>query len=135
LVGRSHELDFLKSEYDAIAGEGGGRLIFIGGEPGVGKTRLAREAGRYARLRGGHFLEGHYLRDGTAPYGPWMEALRAALSERGREELAQLVGPYGPELVQIMPELGDRLDAVAPSAAYSPDEQHRRLYDGVPVCS
>src|SRR5688572_5071416 len=71
LVGRRQELSYLQAAYDAAASSEGGRLILLSGEPGVGKTRLAREVGQYAERRGGRFLEGYYLRAGTAAYGPW----------------------------------------------------------------
>ena len=58
LVGRADELDFLKDQFEAVATGSGGRLLLIGGEPGVGKTRLARELGLYARFCGASFLEG-----------------------------------------------------------------------------
>ena len=109
LVGRTDELAFLRAEFDTVAAGGDGRLIFIGGEPGVGKTRLVQELGSYARQRGGRFLEGYYLRDGTAAYGPWVDALRAGLHHCEREELIRAVGPYGAELSQLFPEWREHL--------------------------
>ncbi|MBI3969493.1 MAG: ATP-binding protein, partial [Chloroflexi bacterium] len=38
LVGRAHELGFLRAQYDAVASGEGGRLVFITGEGGVGKS-------------------------------------------------------------------------------------------------
>jgi hypothetical protein len=50
-VGRAAELALL-AEQAAAAGRGEGRAVLIGGEPGIGKTRLAGEAA--ARGRRGH---------------------------------------------------------------------------------
>jgi len=43
LVGRDHELSLLRAVEDARHGHGA--LVWISGEPGVGKTRLAQEIG------------------------------------------------------------------------------------------
>ena len=51
LVGRDHELGTLLGALDdAVAGRG--RLVMIGGDPGIGKTRLADEVATVARGRG-----------------------------------------------------------------------------------
>ena len=48
MVGREDELNELQAYLDkAVDGEG--NTIFISGEAGIGKTRLARELGAYAR--------------------------------------------------------------------------------------
>ena len=131
LVGRTNELSFLKDQFEAVAAGGEGRLLFVSGEPGVGKTRLVQELGSYVRQRGGVFLDGCYLRDGTAPYGPWVDTLRAALRGLRREDLVQAVGPYGAELAQIFPELTEELGPFAPTPTLPPEDRRRQLYDGI----
>ncbi|MDO8672719.1 MAG: ATP-binding protein, partial [Dehalococcoidia bacterium] len=51
-VGRADELQRLIAAL-SLAAEGHGGIVFLTGEPGVGKTRLAREA--LARVRGHGF--------------------------------------------------------------------------------
>ena len=131
LVGRVQELAFLKSEFEAVSSGDGGRLILVSGEAGQGKTRLAQELGRRAELLSGMFLEGHYLREGTTPYQPWAEVLRAGLRKLKPEELAHAVGPYGRELTQILPELAERLDGFPSSPVLPQEEQRMRIYDGI----
>ncbi|MBI3966864.1 MAG: AAA family ATPase [Chloroflexi bacterium] len=129
LVGRSAEVDFLKAQYEAVAAGQGGRLVFISGEPGVGKTRLAHEVGLYAWSQGGAFLEGTYLRDGTAPYGPWVDALQTGLRSCPRDVLAPVVA-FGAELAQLFPALDVQFGPFTPLDR-SPEEQRRRLFDGL----
>ena len=45
VVGRQAELSALDAALDAAFG-GAGRMVFVTGEPGIGKSRLAREAAR-----------------------------------------------------------------------------------------
>ncbi|MCX6024073.1 MAG: protein kinase [Chloroflexi bacterium] len=131
LVGRGEELEWLRAQYQAVAAGADGRLVLISGEPGVGKTRLTQELGLFARLRGGAFLEGHYLRDSGGPYAPWVEAVRSGLRGLERDELAAVVDPYGADLAQILPELTGQLGPFAPGPRLGPEEQRQRLYDGI----
>jgi len=131
LESRERELEFLKSQYELVTAGGGGRLIFVNGEPGVGKTRLARQLGLYARQRGGAFLEDHYLKESTPPYGPWIEALESAIRRLSKEDLSQAVGVYGAELSLILPGLTESALGGGPftPARGSPEEQRTRLFD------
>jgi len=46
-VGRDHELSLLKETYAGVVSESAVQLVTLVGEPGVGKTRLLRELGRW----------------------------------------------------------------------------------------
>lgn len=131
LVGRREEVAFLKAQYEAAAAGEGGRIILVSGEPGVGKTRLVQELGQYAWERGGVFLEGRYLREGTVPYAPWADALRMGLRGLTQPELAQAVGPYGADLAQALPELADAIGPFRSPPTLGPEERRLRLYDGI----
>jgi len=50
-IGRERELGDIRAAMDAAL-SGHGRLLLFSGEPGIGKTRLADEAGARAVLRG-----------------------------------------------------------------------------------
>jgi DNA-binding CsgD family transcriptional regulator len=75
LVGREGELVVLTSALDAVRG-GEGRVLMLGGEPGIGKTRLVTELTRLAGEREIPTLVGRTLQEETAPaLWPWWEAL------------------------------------------------------------
>ena len=131
LVDRREPMALLRSELEAAATGRGGRVVFLSGEPGVGKTRLAQELRLASREWGATFLEGHYVRDGSAAYAPWVEALRSGLSGLRREQVAEVVEPFGAELAQILPELARELGPVSQVPDLSPGDQRRRLYDGI----
>ncbi|MCX6021571.1 MAG: AAA family ATPase, partial [Chloroflexi bacterium] len=133
LVGRSEELGVLMAHMRAAAA-GTGRIVLVGGEPGVGKTRLVEEVARRSEQEGAQFLEGHYLREGGAPYQPWIEGLRPALARLSDAELAELAALYGADLAEVFPELTAALlrqgQTQTPAAA-PPDQRQQRLYDGI----
>ncbi|NUT45470.1 MAG: AAA family ATPase [Thermoactinospora sp.] len=76
LIGRSAELEALLRVLDAAASGVAGTAL-IGGDAGIGKTRLVTELSAEARERGFHVLVGQCAELGDAlPYLPLIDALR-----------------------------------------------------------
>ncbi len=97
MVGRSAELDLLTAAVEAAAAGTGG-VVFLMGEAGMGKTRLAAEAVELARSSGMAVLPGRATPSPTpAPYRPLAEAFGSAW--RGREP------PVGPAQEGLRPAL------------------------------
>lgn len=56
-----------------------GRLVLCGGEPGIGKTRLAQELAGHALALGREVVWGHCVETAGAPaFWPWRQVLKAA---------------------------------------------------------
>jgi DNA-binding CsgD family transcriptional regulator len=105
-IGRQPEVAELESGL-AEAIEGRSTLALVGGESGVGKTRLldeliarARESG--ARVIGGEAVE---LGQDELPYGPIVTALRPLVRDAD-PALEELPDPLRAELARLVPELG-----------------------------
>ncbi len=131
LIDREEEVAALKRALESML-SAKGQVVFVAGEPGIGKTRLAEELLVYARLRGALALVGHcYEQEINVPYLPFLESLRAAVRGIPGERLAALVGPYAAELVKFVPELSQRIPELAPSPPLEPDQERMRLYDNV----
>src|SRR4029079_19829531 len=77
IVGRAAELAALNDAL-RLATEGEPSFVLIGGDAGLGKTRLVTEFGAGARAAGARVLTGTCLDIGGEglPYGPFLEALR-----------------------------------------------------------
>ncbi|MEA2510529.1 MAG: hypothetical protein QOJ59_16, partial [Thermomicrobiales bacterium] len=76
IVGRTRERVFLREELAAVGG--GGRLVLIGGEAGIGKTTLARDLTRAAEGLGARVLAGScYDLTNPPPSGPWLDLFDA----------------------------------------------------------
>ena len=130
LVGREREVALLRQRVDAAL-RGEGSLVFITGEAGIGKTRLASEVRPYARGRGFLWLEGHYPREGSTPFQPWVEAIRAFLRGASPSLLMKVLLPYGGELARLVPEVAERLGRVPAPPSIGPEEERLRLYEAL----
>ena len=78
-VGREAEATELRRLLDRML-TGHGDVALVGGEPGIGKTRLARELLREARQRGCMCLTGHCDEmAGAPPFAPFIETMEEAV--------------------------------------------------------
>jgi DNA-binding CsgD family transcriptional regulator/tetratricopeptide (TPR) repeat protein len=114
-VGRATELERLGAALDR-ATEGTAAAVFVGGDSGVGKTRLLRELERLAVERGARVLRGDCLAFGAdgLPYAPIAAALRGLARELSPSAFEELVGPAAVDLARLLPEL---------SVSRTPDER------------
>jgi DNA-binding SARP family transcriptional activator len=109
LVGRDEELDRLEEVLDALFA-GQGELVLLGGEAGVGKSRLAMEvAERSARRRAITLRGAAYEQEKQLPYGPFVEALERFAGSMRSDDLRVLSGDAAPELVRLVPPLAAKL--------------------------
>ena len=89
LVGRERELEELMHYLDS-AFDGKGTTIFVSGEAGSGKTRLAHEFLNLAKQKGVGVMAGWCLSDAAAPYFPFVEAFNTYFASFEQEEPASL---------------------------------------------
>jgi DNA-binding CsgD family transcriptional regulator/tetratricopeptide (TPR) repeat protein len=109
LVGRQAELESLAGGLErALAGEQ--VTMLVGGEAGVGKSRLVRELIDRARGAGARVLVGGCveLGGGGIPFAPLVEMMRALAVELSEQQLDAVLGPARAEIGRLVPELGDR---------------------------
>src|ERR687894_81211 len=94
LVGRTAELDALIADC-ARATRGEGTTALVGGEAGVGKSRLVAELAARARHQGARVLVGQCLdlEEGGLPYAPVVDILRALERELTADEGAATLAP------------------------------------------
>jgi oligopeptide transport system substrate-binding protein len=131
LVGRGQELEFLHQCWrEAEAGQG--KLVFVSGETGVGKSRLVEELGNNLRRKGVHVLLGRcYEFERVLPFQPIAEALRATLATLAPTVLADLPSLVLAELAQLIPEVLEKQPTLAIMPAISPDQEQARLFDSI----
>lgn len=85
-VGCRADLAVLEEAWAAVA-EGAGRVVFIGGEPGAGQSRLAAEAARAFYGNDAIVLLGSCVAELSAPYEPFDKPVRVLLPTIRRDHL------------------------------------------------
>lgn len=126
-VGRATELETL---HDALARAAAGepQALVIGGEAGVGKTRLVEEFATAAAREGTVVVLGGCVEIGAdgLPFAPFSTALRALRRELP-DELAAAAAGQEEELARLLPELGET--APAHGGNRSDEEGMARLFE------
>jgi DNA-binding CsgD family transcriptional regulator len=130
MVGRQAQLAELDACLRRVRG-GTGHIIFVAGEPGIGKTRLLRTFLQHASTQPGTTaLIGHcYEDDPPVPYGPFLGALRDLLRQQGLEAIVQAAGPLAGDLATLLPEMAH--SAPIPAADDDPQDRKRRLFTAI----
>ena len=128
LVGRAQTLTELFSCLDA-AGAGRGDMVMVGGEPGVGKTRVCDEVMAEAARRGFLTLVGHCYESEGMPYVPFVEMVESAIRQVEPELLRAHLGDGAGEVARLAPELRRRFPDIPPALELPPEQERRHLYN------
>jgi predicted ATPase len=107
-VGRVEELELLEAARRRAA-DADPAVVLVGGEAGIGKTRLASELAARWATDGTRVLVGGCVPvgEGALPYAPIVEILRTLLADLGADAVRGLVGPSWPEVARLLPALGE----------------------------
>jgi len=104
LVGRQDALAQIQTNY--FQTKQSPRLVVVGGEAGVGKTRLAEE---FIEASSANVLQARcYPGETSVAYRPWIDALRSSLAgEDARSKLGSLPAIWLTEAARMLPEIPD----------------------------
>ncbi len=119
-VGRAAELAHLRGALEAVIADHTGKCLVIGGEAGIGKSRLV--ARFLDDIKGATALERTTVLEGacldverdTLPYAPFVEILRDIVRATPEGRLPALLGPARADLTGLLPELAVRAADLAP---------------------
>ncbi len=131
LVGREQERAAMRG-WLAEVESGSGVLALLGGEAGVGKSRLAQEALSEAEARGFLTLTGHcYETEGTPPYNPFAEIIEMLARVLDPQALQQVLGDDAPHAAKLAPRLQPLLSDMPPAPERPPAVERRVLLDAI----
>jgi len=129
LVGRQTEMDRLTTRWSRAA-RGYGGLLLIGGEAGIGKTRLTQELALLAESQGARILRGATSQQNPRPHQALIEAFQSVLPL-----LINLEGELNrlSALAALIPELPRRCN-LPHLPGLDPDRERIRLFDAAAGC-
>jgi predicted ATPase len=121
-VGRTNELAWLH-QLLARAATGQPLVVVLGGEAGVGKTRLIEQLAATAGAQDVRVLGGGCVPLGEEglPFAPLVEALRGLADQLDPAELQAVAGPARQQLARLLPDLA----WVAPRPQHPPSRRAR----------
>ena len=129
LIGRAGEMAQLERQIEQ-AEAGHGAVVMIGGELGVGKTRLVDELVTATRERGFLTLIGHcYEAEGTLPFMPWVEHQEYVARIAPRDTWRHLLGDSAPEVAKMVPELRRIFPDIPAPLAVPPEQERHHLFN------
>lgn len=125
-AGREPELARALAAWGEVA-SGASRVLLVGGEPGIGKTRFATEV---AARTGALVLHGRCDDVLSLPYGPFLDAVRSALPVLDDAQLEAVPDVRRATLAGLLPDLRRRLatDVALPD---DPATARSMVFDGV----
>ena len=132
LVGREDEIARMQRSFNQ-AQNGQRRIIFTCGEPGIGKTRLARDFARWCeQSQEATVLWGYcYEMSGLLPYQPIADVISAHVKTSSPEKLRSVLGTSAADLAKIAPEIRLILPDLPLAEPMGPEAERRNLYSAV----
>ncbi len=128
-VGRRTEMERLLETWSRAA-RGRGACVFVGGEPGVGKSRMVLELAHAVEERGGRVLVGATGSPEATPYESIVDALRSALplvvSLKASLWLACIA--------ELLPEMRTRLASLPEVPRIDAESERIRLFESLFRC-
>ena len=105
--------------------------MLVGGEAGIGKTRLAAQFAATVHERGSTVLFGRCDEEALRPYQPVAEALSSYVHALPADSIQYRLGRSATELSTLVPELSDRVPGVVGSSWSDAESMRFRMFEAV----
>lgn len=124
-VGREKPLRALVERLKAAVA-GNGSVVLLGGDAGVGKSRLMRDLKNEATDQTVRVIEGRCSStESSVPYAPLMDALRFRIARGEGEAAARMLGPLRAVLAPLFPQL----EGKAPNPGHELEHHPERPFE------
>ena len=131
-VGRAAETAAAEQGWTAVR-SGARELIFIGGEPGAGKSRLVEEIAAALHRRGAVVLIGTCSPEPGPGYEPFVECLEQLLGGTAEGVLAEYLRGSARELLRLTPLVRRHRPDLQPPPADDSDYPRHRCSDSAEI--
>ncbi|MBN1899426.1 MAG: protein kinase, partial [Spirochaetes bacterium] len=136
LIGRESELNKIRKSFN-LALEKNGNICLIGGEPGIGKSRLVEEIRGYCYEHGGLFIGGRcYDQENKIPYQPFRDSINGYIQnlekmdkkekDKEIERIKKILGDLGEIVIRLNGNMGNILGKVKDLIKLDPERENQR---------
>jgi DNA-binding SARP family transcriptional activator len=129
-VGRADDLSELRAAWRRAAA-GNGTLVFVSGEPGIGKSRLVAELALAVDAEGGRVLSGITSKPETQPYQALVDALRRSLQLLSETDVEFV---WLSALAALIPELSVMVPGLPQAPNLEAAAARTRLFEAIARC-
>jgi len=131
-VGRTAEVDSLRSPWARAVAAEQRRVVFVGGDPGIGKTRLAAEFARdLYDNEGATVLFGRCYEENVVPYQPFVEAVEHYLRNGDPAGARADLVRSGTLLARLVPDIALRFPDLPEPVRAEPDTERYLMFEAV----
>ncbi|MEO8264534.1 MAG: AAA family ATPase [Ilumatobacteraceae bacterium] len=127
-VGRHAERTLLLDAFHAVAA-GPREVVFVAGEPGIGKSRLAREAAATMFEEGAVVLAGRCEEHLGGPFQLWTTVLAHLIEHLDDDIVAHYLSAHGGEIARVLPDLRRRFPDLRVAPRVDADVARHRLFE------
>ncbi len=131
LIGRTSELAVLHLLLERAKSDRG-QVVLLGGEAGVGKSRLVAEVKITATGQGFKLVQGNcFEADRASPYAPFLDLLRSFFANFSSLTKSHDLLPFAEELSQVLPDMIPLISDSPPHLhpfSLDPQQAQRRLF-------
>jgi len=130
-VGRAGELEALRTPWTRAVDSSQRRLVLVGGDPGIGKSRLTAEFARDVFDNGATVLFGRCYEENVAPYQPFVEAVEQYLRHGDPAEVRADLVRSGTLLARLVPDISLRFPDLPEPVRAEPDTERYLMFEAV----
>jgi hypothetical protein len=130
-VGRADERQALGSRWTRAVDTSERRVVFVGGDPGIGKSRLTAEFARDVYDDGATVLFGRCYEENVVPYQPFVEAIEHYLRHGDPADVRADLVRSGTILARLLPDVGLRFPDLPEPVRAEPDTERYLMFEAV----
>jgi class 3 adenylate cyclase/tetratricopeptide (TPR) repeat protein len=131
-VGRADQLASLRSPWARAVDAEQRRIVLVGGDPGIGKSRLAAELARdLYEHDGATVLFGRCYEENVVPYQPFVEAIEHYLRNGDPAEVRADLVRSGTLLARLVPDIALRFPDLPEPVRAEPDTERYLMFEAV----